>query len=402
MSASSALLGALFHSLWQVGLLAMLFAVFRFLSPQPRHRYLAAIATLALQVAWPSLTLAQRLALRLQLATPATFETSGRWQWVAVVWSLGAALMLIRTVGGLWVVRGWVRSSASPAPEVIAKLEALRTRLEVRAVRWAMTARVAVPLTVGFLRPAVLLPVSLLTAVPSGDLELLAAHELMHVRRWDYLVNLGQTLVEAALFFHPAMWWVSRCARAEREYCCDDAVVDRLGAARPYARALLSLEESLTPVVVAVPSTGGQFMHRIQRILGTRNTVSFPSLGALVGIVALVVLMGCAAQNLRAEPAAVAAPPELVPSLRTLCSDIRADAMRPELKEVDPLDLMTVVLADLGEANPALEHFMSEVAKAPVPQRREVLKRSVSQAIGKDWACPEFDALWDGKPLAAN
>ncbi len=397
MSPASALIGALFGSLWQVGVLGVGFALFRLASKSPHARYAAAVATLGAQLAWPAWTFWRLLQVKLYLASPATLETSGEWAWVPLAWVVGAAAMLVRLLGGLLVVRGWVLGGEAPDASVLERLEAVRGKLGVRGVGWAVSRRLAVPLTVGFWKPVVLLPLALVTAMPSADLELLAAHELMHVRRWDYLVNLGQSVVEAALFFHPVAWWVSGCARDEREYCCDDAVVSELGAARRYARALLSLEQSLSPVAVAVPSTGGQFMSRIHRILKTRPSSSPSFLGPLVGLLAALAVLGsCAARQVRDEAPVVTAAPELLPSLKSLCGDLRASATRPELAQVDRLDLMTAVLSDLSEKNPKLDAFISEVSKAPAPQRQESLRRSISAALGTPWSCADFDALWEG------
>lgn len=405
MSPTSALLGALVASVWQAAVVAAGFAVLRLATQRPQVRYPLALATLVAQLAWPAWTGATLMQVRLSLWSPARFETSGQWDWVPLAWSVGALVMLLRTGGGLVVVRRWVTASEAPAEAVRSRLEALRARLMVRPVRWGVSRLLTVPLTVGFLRPVVLLPMSLVTAVPGADLELLAAHELMHVRRWDYLVNLGQAVVEAVLFFHPAMWWVTRCAREEREYCCDDAVVAGLGAARSYAQALLALEQSLVPAVevaVAVPSTGGHLVNRIRRLLNARPASSSLSfMVPLAGLVAAVALLGsCAARNVRGEAPIVTASPELVPALRTLCADLRADATRPEVAKVDPLDKLTVVLSDLGEKNPHFAAFLGQVAAAPVPQRRDTLKRSVSAALGTPWQCPAFDALWDGTELS--
>jgi hypothetical protein len=407
VSPTSALLGALFASVWQVAVVAAGFAVLRLATQRPQVRYPLALATLVAQLAWPAWTGAKLLQVRLTLWSPARFETSGQWDWVPLAWSVGALVMLLRTGGGLVVVRRWVTASEAPADAVLSRLEALRARLVVRPVRWGVSRRLTVPLTVGFLRPVVLLPMSLVTAVPGADLELLAAHELMHVRRWDYLVNLGQALVEAVLFFHPAMWWVTRCAREEREYCCDDAVVAGLGAPRSYAQALLALEQSLVPAVdvaVAVPSTGGHLVNRIRRLLNSRpaSSSSLSFMVPLAGLVLAVALLGsCAVRNVRGEAPIVTASPEVVPALRTLCADLRADATRPEVAKVDPLDRLTVVLSDLGEKNPHFAAFLGQVATAPVPQRRDTLKRSVSAALGTPWQCPAFDALWDGTELSA-
>jgi len=400
VSPTSALVGAIVASLWQASVLALGFALARQVTANPRWRYWVALGTLALQVAWPATVFVRLLHVPLKLGSPATLETSGQWGWVPMAWAAGVAVMLVRLMAGLVTVRRWVSRSGAPPPALVQRLEAVRAKMTGRAVRWAVSAQVSVPLTVGAWRPVVFLPVTLVTGVPGPDLELLVAHELMHVRRYDYLVNLAQSLVEAALFFHPAMWWVSRCAREEREYCCDDGVVTLFGAAKPYARALLSLEESLSPIAVAVPSSGGAFMHRIRRLLGAQRSSSPPSpspsllLGVPLGL--LIVATGACAVSLRTSPTPVVdAPPALVPALRTLCGDLHAKRARPEMATVAAEDQMTVVLADLGEANPLFERFLGEVAKVPPAQRRDTFKRSVSRAVGGDWQCADFDALWD-------
>jgi GWxTD domain-containing protein len=99
------------------------------------------------------------------------------------------------------------------------------------------------PIVVGLLRPAILFPAGLLSGLPVSQLEAILLHELAHVRRLDYLVNLMQTLIESLLFYHPAVWWVSRLMRDERESCCDDAVVAVRGNVHDYAAALVTLEE---------------------------------------------------------------------------------------------------------------------------------------------------------------
>ena len=82
------------------------------------------------------------------------------------------------------------------------------------------------PTVVGWLRPVILLPVSVITGLPATHLDAVLAHELAHVQRHDYLVNALQTIIETLLFYHPAVWWCSRQIRIEREHCCDDLVVE--------------------------------------------------------------------------------------------------------------------------------------------------------------------------------
>ena len=99
------------------------------------------------------------------------------------------------------------------------------------------------PAVVGWLRPVVLIPCSALTGIQPDLLEAVLLHELAHIRRHDYMVNLLQTVVETLGFFHPAVWWVSRQIRLERENCCDDAAVAALGDTPRFARALVRMEE---------------------------------------------------------------------------------------------------------------------------------------------------------------
>jgi hypothetical protein len=115
-------------------------------------------------------------------------------------------------------------------------LERLAARLAVtRPVKLLQSAVVKVPTAIGAFRPAILLPASVFTGLPTRGLEALIAHELAHVRRHDYLVNLVQTAAETLLFYHPAVWWVSARIRAEREQCCDDLAIAATGDARSYA-----------------------------------------------------------------------------------------------------------------------------------------------------------------------
>jgi hypothetical protein len=145
----------------------------------------------------------------------------------------------------------------------------LRERLGIgRAVSVLCTAAAEVPATIGWLRPVVLLPVSAFTALTAEQIELLIAHELAHVRRHDYLVNLVQTAVETVLFYHPAVWWVSARIRVEREHCCDDLAVAACGNVALYVRALATLEGLRTrPPAFVVAATGGSLLFRIQRLL---------------------------------------------------------------------------------------------------------------------------------------
>src|SRR6185369_15813547 len=98
------------------------------------------------------------------------------------------------------------------------------------------------PAAIGWLRPIILLPIAAFANLTPAQADAILAHELMHIRRHDYLVNVAQTLAETFLFFHPGVWWLSGQIRAEREHCCDDGAVGVCGDPVDYATALAELE----------------------------------------------------------------------------------------------------------------------------------------------------------------
>jgi hypothetical protein len=127
------------------------------------------------------------------------------------------------------------------------------------------------PSVVGWLRPVLLIPAATLTGLTPEQLEAVLAHELAHIRRYDYLVNMLQMAVETVLFYHPAVWWISTRIRHEREHFCDDEAVRACGNPLVYARALAALER-LRPAIpaMAMNATGAPLLYRIQRLVGVR------------------------------------------------------------------------------------------------------------------------------------
>jgi TonB family protein len=138
-----------------------------------------------------------------------------------------------------------------------------------RRVRVLLSVMSDSPSVVGWLRPVILLPAATLAGLTPLQLEAILAHEIGHIRRHDYLVNILQMVVETMLFYHPAVWWTSKRIRLERELCCDDLAVQFSGNALRYARALTTLEKlRLRTPAIAMASTGGPLLYRIQRLVG--------------------------------------------------------------------------------------------------------------------------------------
>lgn len=197
--------------------------------------------------------------------------------WLALFWLAGVVLLASRVFGG-WLFVRRLRRSARPVAEGFEEMlarAARRVRVS-RAVRLCRSALVEVPTVVGHLKPIILIPASAFTGLTPPQLEAVLAHELAHVRRYDFLVNLLQTAAEVLLFYHPAAWWLSRRLRVEREHACDDAAVEAVaGDVLLYARALAALEQARPRVTrthsLALAADGGSLMQRIQRLVRLRQ-----------------------------------------------------------------------------------------------------------------------------------
>jgi beta-lactamase regulating signal transducer with metallopeptidase domain len=208
------------------------------------------------------------------------------------VWAIGVFGFSLRLLGGwIWIQR-LVRQGSRPVEDHwLQRSVRLQARMRIgRPVRLLESARLQVPLAVGWLRPVILLPMAALTGLPSDQLEAILAHELAHIGRFDYLVNLVQSLIETLVFYHPAAWWISAQIRAEREHCCDDWAVHVCGDRLTYARALAALEEKRCSGWLLAPSArDGSLLGRIRRLVGATSAVEKPASG-LAGTVVLVTI----------------------------------------------------------------------------------------------------------------
>jgi len=298
---------ALVHLMWQGTLLGLVTAAaLKLLERQPANaRYLLACGSLVLLSALPVLT-AVRLydpplvtadspapvvetgtapnvmdllvseisrELRDDVAVPFTQrlfqDVKALLPWLVGFWLAGVGFL-----SGRLLLR-WNRAQrfivgASEAPHRWQRsLDRLSSQLGLSLpIRLLESTRAHVPMVIGWLRPVVLVPVSALTGLPADQLETILAHELAHIRRHDYLVNLLQSVVETLFFYHPAVWWLSNRIRIERELCCDDMAVTVCGNPLVYARALTELE-GLRAVALtgAVAANGGSLRDRVVRLL---------------------------------------------------------------------------------------------------------------------------------------
>ena len=207
-----------------------------------------------------------------RLTSIATYTKSHLPQ-IVLVWLTGVLLLSVRLLFGWLRAHSIAKKNATEAaPEWQRSARRLAQALKLRrAVQLLESAAVEVPTVIGWLRPVVLLPATSLTGLSTEQMEMILAHELAHIRRNDFFVNLMQAVVETLLFYHPAVWWISNRIRVEREHCCDDVAVAVSGKPLVYARALTRLEElRIEDAQAFVSANGGSLIGRIRRLAGAR------------------------------------------------------------------------------------------------------------------------------------
>jgi len=267
----------------------------------------------------PALTLASDPTRREEAATPSVRQTVLRPRVDAalpalvLLWLAGVALLQVRLIGGWWQVRGLHRASFAAAPSPWQKrADQLATRLRVRSfVRVVETCAVDIPSVIGWWRPVILLPIGALAGLTPAQADAILVHELVHIRRHDYLVNGLQHVAETLLFYHPAVWWLSRRMRIEREHCCDAVVVRMCGDPIDYAVALVELEAGRgTRTALAVAATDGSLIQRVRILLAARPTHRRPLADALITglVVAVLVVVAGGGYRWRVRASVDAAP----------------------------------------------------------------------------------------------
>ncbi|CUI03541.1 M56 family metallopeptidase [Massilia antarctica] len=302
----------LLHFTWQ-GLLigcACATALSLMRNARPEYRYNVACAALLACVLWPAADLALRLqdgaagtahiglAGRMAAAARSGDTSLAGWLqeqllWIVGFWSVCAALLSLRMASGLVWVRHAARAPlAGPQWQADAARMALAFGI-TRTVRLRVAEHLDSPLTVGWLRPVVLVPAALMSGMPPELLEALLAHEMGHVKRFDYLVNLGQNVAEILLFYHPVVWWISGRIRAERELIADDLAARHLGEPRRLARALSELERlQFSSHHLAMAANGGDLVARVRRLVKPGRQAlgwkaSLPALGLAAACLSL-------------------------------------------------------------------------------------------------------------------
>ena len=302
-----------------------------------------------------------------------------------LAWLVGVALLSLRLLTGwLWIQRLRTRGVSQAHERFRGMAARLSRQLHIsRAVALLESTIVEVPTVIGFLKPVILLPASAVAALAPHQLEAILAHELAHIRRHDYLVNLMQTLVETILFYHPAVWWLSHRIRIERENCCDDLAVSLCGDPVAYANALADLEALRSGPApdhhIAMAATGGSLLLRVRRLLGAPSSHTGRGPAWLAGSVALLLIGGIAlgADGLHRDRGVTAASAQAIPPPPPPPPAIPNDILRPAAPLPPPPPPVPDDIAQSAPpavpappaqpAFPALPAPFASVPAAPVP-----------------------------------
>lgn len=303
MSIEEKLGWTLLHSVWQIAALALMLAAFVRLArrTRPEVKYVAAAIALTACVVAPAITFLgmadppeSAVAFNrhnrpgrfheipapagLVASLPAHLNSNVTWRdavapvlpMLVRVWFVGLVLMGLRLAGGLFAIQRLKRrASELPAGRWVTMIQCLATQMEVKEpISLMLSNDVDAPAVIGLLKSVIILPASAVTRLSVGQIEALVAHEIAHIRRYDYLVNLIQSLVETVLFYHPGIWWISSVMRLEREHCCDEMAIAAIGDRTVYATALVEMEQvRLSAGQLAMAANGGSLTDRIRRIV---------------------------------------------------------------------------------------------------------------------------------------
>ena len=191
---------------------------------------------------------------------------------IVLVWFFGAILFSIRMIGGLAHIQKLKTEQNTPLPFYWQqKLNDLKRKIPVRkSIQLVESALVTMPMIIGAIKPMILLPIGAINALNEKEVEAILAHELAHIYRNDYLINIVQSFIEVLFYFNPAVWWISGNIRLERENCCDDIAVELCGSSIEYVKALVHLQEldqNIPAFAMLFSGPKQNLLNRVKRIL---------------------------------------------------------------------------------------------------------------------------------------
>lgn len=211
------------------------------------------------------------------LSTKAVSFVTSNAYWVILIWFSIIVFRFIRLTVGLYELQRIKKINVFSAGEYWNnRIKELCRQLNInKHVQLLQSAITRMPVAIGFLKPVVLFPAAMLASLPANEVEAILLHELAHIRRKDFLVNLLQSIVEIIFFFNPAVLWVSALIKIERENCCDDIAITITDSKQNYIKALLSFQEYNLPAEASLATAfAGEkkyLLDRVKRIIYNHN-----------------------------------------------------------------------------------------------------------------------------------
>jgi bla regulator protein BlaR1 len=199
------------------------------------------------------------------------FNAEAGFPLLILCWIIGVLFLSLKLMGEFLFLH-FLKSTSSPLPNGPWKTSFLLFKKKLKissSIQLLQSRRINTPMVIGFFKPLILMPIGLINQLSPEEMENVLAHELAHIKRNDYLVNLLQSLLETVLFFNPAVWWISSVIRREREFCCDDQAIQLTGDNLNFIKTLARLEEwRIKEMKVAVAFSGkkGNVLARVRRI----------------------------------------------------------------------------------------------------------------------------------------
>lgn len=231
---------------------------------------------------------------------------------VVTFWFAGLLIFSLRFIGGVIYIQRLKTQGIFPLaknmekciPDLIAKANIKRT------IQVMESALVKVPLAIGYLKPVILFPLGMISGLPQNQVEAIIAHEIAHIKRYDYIINFLQTFTETVFFYHPSVWWISAIIRIERENCCDDIAIELCGDPLTYSKALFNIQNmkhNETSFALAAIGNCNQLLRRIKRMNERNKTritygIKFAAFALLVLIIAVASLYSTKSYGSNPEP----------------------------------------------------------------------------------------------------
>jgi len=309
---------SLFNSLWQMGLLWLLYQlfilIFSNMSADVRHGIL--LTLLVTGTGWSALSFATTYLAALNgTGTPSAFPIRPIRELIASMIPYGSSLYLLILTGLLTKyfyfyfssTRLTRRGLSRIAPEYRVFVEQTARQMGVRRkVSIWLSSLVDVPVTLGFVKPVILLPLALCNNLTTAQVEAILVHELAHIRRNDFLLNLVVTLLEGLFFFNPFVRRLIADLRKEREHCCDDQVLQFRYDPHSYVSALLALANGSQRTALAMAATGDSgdklLLQRAKRILLQQRSSDRPGPFALLFLILLLVVLNSVGLTRQTRP----------------------------------------------------------------------------------------------------